>query len=121
MKLTLYQSFAVTVLVLQARAARARVIPSNLLLGVNRHLGLRLAGIGGKVSPLGIHTAHIRLWLHGCPGLLRLVRLAELYRCPEEERKHILVQGLQHRREEIVALQLIDNERILLLIGRILD
>ena len=121
MKLTLYQSFAVTVLVLQARTARARVIPSNLLLGVNRHLGLRLAGIGGKVSPLGIHTAHIRLWLHGCSGLLRLVRLAEIYRCPEEERKHILAQGPQTRRKEIVALPLIDHQRVPLLIGRILD
>ena len=105
------------VLVLLAGTARTRVIATNLLVHVDRSLRLLLA-VGREFAALSPHITHIlTLWSLGRTSLTVLPQRNE---CPEKERKHILVEFLKHSGEEVVTLKLVDNKRILLLVGRVL-
>ena len=72
------------VLVFESRTAWTWIISSYLLLHMDRHLGLRLASIGGKVAALGLHSGHILLRLR-LSRLLCLVRISQEDRCTEKE------------------------------------
>ena len=108
-----------TILVLQTRAARTRIVSSNLLLHMYWHLGLRLTAIGGQIPMLSLHPGHFLLGRRLC-RLLGLTRLPQEDGSPEQERKHILIQCLKHCSEQVVTLYLIDYKRVLLLVGSIL-
>ena len=87
---------------------------------MDRHPCLRLSGVGGKVTVLGVHPAHVSLGLLRLAGRLCLLRVTQIDCGAEQEREHVLVQGLEHGGEQIVALQLVNHERVLLLVCRIL-
>ena len=101
-----------------SRTARAWIISTHLLIHMYRHLALWLTAVCHKVSSACVHLAHVRLaWL--CWSLSGRT-VSERNVGTEKERKHILVHVLEHLAEEVEALELVDEKRILLLICRIL-
>lgn len=78
------------VFVFESAAARAGVIASYSDVGLHGSIGFLLC-VGRKVGMTGLKPRYVRFGLN---GTLRL--LAEWNECPEEERKHILIERLQH-------------------------
>ena len=107
-----------TVLVLLAGAAWTRVITPYRLLHVYRHLALLLAAVCNEVCPACAHLAHVRLALRG--RSLDRSGLSQRDMRPEKERQDVLAEGLKHILEEIEALELIYQERVFLLVCRVL-
>ena len=85
---------------------------------MHRHLALLLAAIGHKIGSRCLHLAHIRLALLCRSLCLRCVTKRNM--CPEQERKHFLIEFLEHLAEEVEALELIDKKRVFLLVCSIL-
>ena len=67
----------------------------------------------------GLVAGHVGLRTDGTLRLLRAV--LERHEGLEEEGQDVLVERLEHRGEEVVALQLVDHHRVLLLVGGVLD
>ena len=107
------------VLELLAGSARTWVITSDLLLYMYRHSALRLSAVSDQVSTACVHLAHVRLArLRRC---LRCRAVTKRNMSTEKECKNILVHVLEHLAEEVEALELVDEERILLLVSRVLN
>ena len=83
-----------------------------------RHSALRFSSVGHEVCPACVHLAHVRL--ARLRRSLGCVAVPERDVSPEKECKNVLVHVLEHLAEEVEALELIDEERILLLISCIL-
>ena len=109
---------AVAVLVLQAGSARAGIVAADLLLDTDRRIGLLLT-VRAQVLALSTHLAHVRAAGRRL-GRTGLVLVTQRDEGAEQERQGALVQLLQHRCEEVVALELVDHQRVLLLIGSVL-
>ena len=109
---------SVAVLVLFTAAAGARVIPAYLLVGHEGRVGFLLT-VCTEVGMLCTHLAHIGTPSRGTLGCV--IGIPQRNECPEQEGKHIVVEGIKHLGEEVIALQLVHDYRILLLIRRILD
>ena len=104
--------------ILLAAAARAGIIAAHLLVHLDRRVGFLLA-VGAQVAVASLVAGHVGLRTDGALRLLRAV--LERNECLEEEGQDVLVERLEHRGEEVVALQLVDHHRVLLLVGSVLD
>jgi hypothetical protein len=107
------------VLVLQAAAARARIIATDLLLDVDRGIALFLTAIGSQVIVARLHSGEVRVLLLSLAHLAVVV-LTQRNVGHEKERDDALVDAVHHLLKEIVALELVDKQRILLFVrGRL--
>ena len=106
------------VLVLLTRAARTRIVPADLLVDMDRSIGLLFA-IGGEIIAACLHLAHVGPAARSL-GRTGLAVVTQRHERPEQERKHILVEILEHRGEEVITLELVHHEGIFLLISGIL-
>ena len=87
---------------------------------MHRHVTLRIRSVGDKIRTGSLKLAHIRLsWLLDRRLCLRGVTKRD--KGTEKERKHLLVQFLEHLAKEVEALELVDEERVLLLVCSVLD
>ena len=113
--------FAVAVLVFLTAAARTCIVTSHLLLHMDRGVALRLAAVCHKVGPAGLELAHVCCLTTLLRYLTRrCIGVSKRNLSSEKERKDILVKVFQHLAEEVEALELVDEERVLLLVCGVL-
>ena len=68
-----------------------------------------------------MHLLEVAVGLGSRARLTGIGGIPERDECTEKERKDFLVELFKHLREEVVALKLVNHQRVFLLIGCVLD